>query len=71
LQKEHHLLLANFTKLANALTINPLLDQLPTTLTYQLPFVSETTKQDHTAFFSKLVKQTNHSMPIFVWGYAA
>jgi len=29
LQKEHPLLLANFTELANALTINPLLDQLP------------------------------------------
>jgi len=37
LQKEHPLLLANFTKLANALTVNPLLNQLPTTMTYQLP----------------------------------
>jgi len=37
LQKEHPLLLANFTELANALTINPLLDQLFTTMTYQLP----------------------------------
>jgi len=36
LQKENPLLLANFTELANALTINPLLDQLPTTMTYQL-----------------------------------
>jgi len=36
LQKEYPLLLANFTELANALTINPLLDQLPTTMTYQL-----------------------------------
>jgi len=31
LQKEHPLLLAN------ALTINPLLDHLPTTMMYQLP----------------------------------
>jgi len=37
LQKEHPLLLASFTELANAPTINPLLDQLPTTMTYQLP----------------------------------
>jgi len=37
LQKEHPLLLASFTQLANAPTINPLLDQLPTTMTYQLP----------------------------------
>jgi len=37
LQKEHSLLLANVTELSNALTINPLLDQLPTTMTYQLP----------------------------------
>jgi len=37
LQKEHPLLLANFTELANVLTINPLLGQLPTTMTYQLP----------------------------------
>jgi len=37
LQKEHPHLLANFTELANALTINPLLDQSPTTMTYQLP----------------------------------
>jgi len=37
LQKEHPLQLAKFTELANALTINPLLDQLPTTMTYQLP----------------------------------
>jgi len=37
LQKEHPLLLANITELANALTINPLLDQLPTAMTYQLP----------------------------------
>jgi len=37
LQKEHPLLPANFTELANPLTINPLLDQLPTTMTYQLP----------------------------------
>jgi len=36
LQKEHLLLLANFTEPANALTINPALDQLPTTMTYQL-----------------------------------
>jgi len=36
LQKEHPLL-ANFTELANALTINPILDQLPITMTYQLP----------------------------------
>jgi len=37
LHEEHPLLLANFTEITNALTINPLLDQLPTTLTYQLP----------------------------------
>jgi len=37
LYEEHPLLLANFTELANTLTINPLLDQLPTTKTYQLP----------------------------------
>jgi len=37
LQKEHPLQLANFTELANALTINPILDKLPTTMTYQLP----------------------------------
>jgi len=37
LQKLHPLLLANFTELANALTINPLPDQLPITMTYQLP----------------------------------
>jgi len=37
LQKEYPLLLDNFTELASALTINPLLDQLPTTTTYQLP----------------------------------
>jgi len=36
LQKEHPLLLANFTELAITLTINPLLDQLPTTMTYRL-----------------------------------
>jgi len=29
-------------------------------------FTSKTTKQDHASFFSKLVKQTNHSMLIFV-----
>jgi len=37
LQKEQPLLLANFTELANALTIKPSLDQLPTTMVYQLP----------------------------------
>jgi len=37
LKKEYPLLLDNFTELANALTINPLLGQLPTTITYQLP----------------------------------
>jgi len=37
LQKEHPLLLATITELANAITINPLLDQLPTTMTCQLP----------------------------------
>jgi len=37
LQNEHPLLLASFTELANAPTINPLVDQLPTTMTYQLP----------------------------------
>jgi len=37
LQNEHHVLLANFIELANALTINPLLDQLSATMTYQLP----------------------------------
>jgi len=37
LQKEHPLLLVNFTELASALTINPLLDQLPTKTTFQLP----------------------------------
>jgi len=31
LQKEHPLLLANFFELATALTVNPLLDQLPIT----------------------------------------
>jgi len=36
LQKEHALLLANFTELANALTTKPLLDQLPTAMPYQL-----------------------------------
>jgi len=39
LQKEHPLLLANFTELDNVLTINPLLDQLPITMTYQLPYI--------------------------------
>jgi len=28
-------------------------------------------KQDHASFFNKLDKQTNHSMSIFVEGYAA
>jgi len=37
LQQEHPRFLANVTELANALTINSLLDQLPTTMTYQLP----------------------------------
>jgi len=37
LQNEHPLQLANFTELDNALTINPILDKLPTTMTYQLP----------------------------------
>jgi len=37
LHKDHPLLLTNFTELANALTINPLQDQLPTTMTYHLP----------------------------------
>jgi len=37
LQKEHPLLLANFTELAISLTINPSLDQSPTTMKYQLP----------------------------------
>jgi len=35
--KKDPLLLANFTELANVLTINPLLDQLTTAMTYQLP----------------------------------
>jgi len=39
LHKEHPLLLASFTEQANALTFNPLLDQLPTTLTYQLQYL--------------------------------
>jgi len=39
LQKEHPILLANFTELANALTINPLLNQLATTMTYQLGYL--------------------------------
>jgi len=38
LQREHPLLLANFTELANALTINSLRGQLPNTMMYQLPF---------------------------------
>jgi len=37
LQKEHPLLLATIAELANALTINPLLVQLPTTMACQLP----------------------------------
>jgi len=53
LQKEHPLLLANFTKLANALTINPLLEQLQT---YQLPL--------HLKQGNKIM--TNHSMLIFM-----
>jgi len=66
LQKEHPLLLANFTELANALTINPLLDQLPTTMTYQLPLhLKQRNKVTHDSW-AKLVKQTNHSMLIFV-----
>ena len=53
------------TELANARTINPLLDQLPATTI----FTFNTTKQEHShkaSLFSKLAKQTNHSMLILV-----
>jgi len=59
LQTEHPLLLAN------ALTINPLLDWLPTTNDVSIT-VPLHLKHDHASFFSKLVKQTNHCMLIFV-----
>jgi len=63
LQKEHPLLLANFTQLANALTINPLLNQLPTTMTYQLGYHYIWNNETRSRIIlSKLVKQTMGAM---------
>jgi len=66
LQKEHPLLLANFTELANALNIQPITGPVTRYNDVSVTFTSKATKQDHASFFSKLVKQTNHSMLIFM-----
>jgi len=65
LQKEHPLLPAI------ALNNQPITGPVTHYNDVSITFASKTTKPDHPSFFSKLVKQTNHSMLIFVQGYAA
>jgi len=58
--------IANFTELANALTNEPITGPITHYNDVSITFACNTTKQDHASFFSKVVKQTNYSMLIFV-----